>query len=371
MSSFGGYDGDDFKVKGDDGSIDGKKIGAVGDRLKVDAAISETLSDVTIIDPQTGAESLVAPNGVLHIAGLVRLVGDNFVENRPLLDNIWNEVDVNGGATQVIDGELDLNTGVGVDGEVRLETVRVARFITGTFNISHQAIACPDENNTNVCREWGCYDPASGTQNGVLWKNDGGAWSLERYKNSVLIESVPEASFNNAATNLLVKNGNIHIYEIMYNAGVIFFLQDRKLLHKMGSAVSAAYGTPHLKCGLRIYNKNGNAVNNKIITRGLSIGRLGSSDSIPSFLYINTSDVHVIKNTPGKLFRLIVGDRGTASSSLEIYDGSYDGVNITGRLIAEIDTQNINNDLIYEIEFDEGLVIETGGGQIKVTVVYD
>jgi hypothetical protein len=252
-----------------------------------------------------------------------------------------------------------------------LETVRAARFITGTFNISHQAISCPDVNATDVCREWGCYDPASGTKNGVLWKNDGGVWSLERYKNSILVESVPEASFNNAATNTLVKDSNIHIYELMYNAGVIYFLQDRKLLHKMGAPVSAAYGTPHLKCGLRIYNKNGNTVDNKIVTRGLSIGRLGSSDSIPSFLYINTADVHEIKNTPGKLFKLVMGDRGTGSSLIDIYDGSYDGVNITGKLIAEIDTQDISTDLVYDIEFDEGLIIEAAGGQIKVTVVYD
>jgi hypothetical protein len=65
MGAFGGYDGDDFKVKGDDGTDDGALISAVIDgptkRLAVDASISATLSDVTIIDPQTGSESLVAP----------------------------------------------------------------------------------------------------------------------------------------------------------------------------------------------------------------------------------------------------------------------------------------------------------------------
>jgi hypothetical protein len=48
MSSFGGYDGDDFKIKGDDGSIDGKKIGVVGDRLKVDTVINQPGSNIAI-----------------------------------------------------------------------------------------------------------------------------------------------------------------------------------------------------------------------------------------------------------------------------------------------------------------------------------
>ena len=48
MGSFGGYDGDDVKVKGDDGSISGQFIGVVGDRLKVDTVINQPASNIAV-----------------------------------------------------------------------------------------------------------------------------------------------------------------------------------------------------------------------------------------------------------------------------------------------------------------------------------
>jgi hypothetical protein len=41
MAGIGGYDGDDVVVKGDDGTDDGQKIGADGDRLKADSTIAD------------------------------------------------------------------------------------------------------------------------------------------------------------------------------------------------------------------------------------------------------------------------------------------------------------------------------------------
>ena len=48
MGSFGGYDGDDVKVKGDDGTIAGQYIGSVGDRLKVDTVINQPASNIAV-----------------------------------------------------------------------------------------------------------------------------------------------------------------------------------------------------------------------------------------------------------------------------------------------------------------------------------
>lgn len=355
-------DNDDVKLKG---GTDDTIIGNVGDRLKVDAEITANFANTTIIDPQTGAESIVAPNGVLHIAALVRLVGDNFVEGRLLLARQWNLDTVGSGYQQVIDGELQLHTGTTANSEFAIETVRIARFITGTFNLSHQAIALPNVNATDVKREWGCYDPAAGTNNGVLWCNEDGNWSVTRYKNGIAIETVSEGSFN--GPNTLVKNDNIHIYECMYNAGKIFFLQDRKLIHTMGSPASAAYGTPHLKCGVKIANKNGNTTDNRIVSRGLSIGRLGGAEVIPSTAYFDAGGSYLVKNTPGRLIRIVIGDKGTAAASITLYDG----IDNTGTIIAAVDTDEINNDLVYDVEFDNGLFIEISGTGVKMTVVYE
>jgi hypothetical protein len=318
-----------------------------------------------LTDPQTSAESRVAPNGPLEVAALVRLVGDNFITGEPLLPTIWNTSETNGSDITVTDGELDLNTNTSANGEVAIETKRLARFITGTFNLSHHAIALPTFSAPDCVREWGCYDPASGSNNGVLLRNDSGALTIIRIKNGVEEAVIPEGSFNGPST--VVKDDNIHIYEFMYNAGKIYVLQDRKLIHTLGSPNSAAYGSPHLKCGVRIYNKNGNTTNNRIASRGLSIGRLGGSEAVPSYEYINSSGTYQIKNTPGKLKRIVIGDKGTAASTITVYDSTTN----SGQVIAAIDTDEVSNDLLYEVEFDMGLTVVVTGSSIKLTIVYD
>jgi hypothetical protein len=318
-----------------------------------------------LTDPQTSAESFVSPAGPLIVSELVRLVGDNFITSMPLLPTIWNTDLVNGGTITTPDGELSLNTGTSADGEVTIETKRIARFITGTFNISHHAIALPDFSAANCTREWGCYDPVAGNNNGVFMRNTDGNITICRMKNGVVEALVTEGSFN--GNSPLVKNDNIHIYEFMYNAGKIFVLQDRKLIHTMGSPVSAAYGTPHLKCGVKICNTNGNTTDNVIVSRGLSIGRIGGTDAIPSFEYIASSGTYFIKNTPGKLKRIVIGDKGTAAATVAIYDSTTG----SGSLIADIDTDEVSNDLLFDIEFDMGLTVVVTGSSIKLTVVYE
>lgn len=355
-------DNDDVILKG---GTDETPIGNIGDRLKVDAEITANFANTTLTDPQTGSESLIAPNGVLHVANLVRLVGDNFVEGQLLLARQWNLSATGSGYQDVIDGELQLHTGTTANSGFSIETVRIARFITGTFNLSHQAIAMPNHTAADVVREWGCYDPTSGTNNGVVWRNTGGTITLVRYKNGVAVDTVTEGSFN--GPNAFVKNDNIHIYELMYNAGKICFLQDRKLVHTMGSPASAAYGTPHLKCGVNIYNINGNTTAHKVVSRGLSIGRIGASSAIPSTAYFDAGGSYLVKNTPGKLIRIVIGDKGTAAASITLYDG----VDNTGTVIAAVDTDEINNDLVYDVEFDTGLYIVISGTGVKMTVVYE
>jgi hypothetical protein len=319
----------------------------------------------SLIDPETAAPSLIAPNGVLHVAGLVRLVGDNFIDGEPLLSEIWNTSLVNGGTITTADGELDLNTNTTANGEVSVETRRPARFVTGTFNISHQAMSLPNWQNTDVVRQFGCYDPQSGSNNGVYFENDSGTWTLKRLKNGIVVETVSEGSFN--GNSPLVKDDNVHIYEIMYNAGTIFWLQDRKFIHRSASLSSAAYGTSHLKDGHKIFNKNGNTVNNKLVSRGSSIGRIGGADAVPSFKYISSPGSYFIKNTPGRLHRVVITDRGTAAATINIYDSTTAG----GTLITSLDTNDVLQELNYELEFDVGLTVEALGSSVKLTVVYD
>lgn len=347
------------------GDTDNTKIGNIGDALKVSAELTGSGINQFLIDPQTLSESFVSPAGPLEISPLVRLVGDNFITGKPLLPTLWNTDTINGGDITTVDGELSLNTNTAADGEVLIETKRIARFITGTFNLSHHAISLPNFSATDCVREWGCYDPAATSLNGVLMRNTSGVLSLVRLKNGLEDDVVAEGSFNGTST--IVKNDNIHIYEFLYNAGKIFILQDRKLIHTMGSPSSAAYGTPHLRCGVKVCNINGNTTANSIVSRGLSIARIGGTEAVPSYEYISSAGTYELKNTPGKLIRLIIGDKGTASSEITVYDGVVDPANI----IAQISSNEVSNDLVYDVEFDSGLIITVTGSSIKLTAVYE
>jgi hypothetical protein len=153
----------------------------------------------------------------------------------------------------------------------------------------------------------------------------------------------------------------------MYNAGKIFFLQDRKLVHVMGSPSSAAYGTSHLRCGHRIYNKNGNTVNNEMLSRGSSIGRLGSRDVAPNFKFIDGAGTYFIKNNPGTLHKILLTDFGTGSSTITFYNNFA----ASGEIIGQLDTNDVIGELGYALEFDEGLTIVVTGGNVKFTMVFD
>ena len=322
----------------------------------------------SLLDAETGADILVAPNGSANVGELIRLVGGNFVSGQPLLTNIWTTATVNGGSTSTTNGELILSTNTTANGEVRVQTARRARFITATFNIAHLAISTPNNANANVVRRWGCFDPnGSGGTDGVYFENDGGTYTIKRVRNGVLQETVAEASFSEVADNPLVKNDNIAVYEIIYNAGTIFFYQNRKLLHRMNSLGTAAYGTPHLRAGFMVQNKNGNTTNNTLVTRGIGISRIGAAAVVPDFFRIDSSGTFTIKNTPGRLHRIVITDKGVGVATVTAYNNTA----ASGNIIAIIDSSDVQGVLEFQAEFDIGLTIVVSGSTVGLTIIYD
>ena len=319
----------------------------------------------SILNELTGGTALVDPNGTQVVAELVRLVGGNFVSGQPLLPHIWSQQLDNGGNIAIVDGELNLNTNGIADGRARIQSFRMARFITATFNIAHLAVAMPSSGATDVSRTWGCFDPIAGSPDGVYFQNLSGVISLKRVKAGAIEDDVALADFNGDADFVL--NDNIHIYEIMYNAGTIFFLQDKKLIHRMSSPASSAYSTPHLRAGADIENLNGNTTNNQIVSRGFSISRIGSNAATADFFTIDGAGTSVIKNTPGRLHRIVITDKGTGASSLIVYNNTAG----SGEIILEIDTADVQGTIEIETEFDVGCTVVVAGGQTKATVIFD
>jgi hypothetical protein len=324
-----------------------------------------TGSAVVNYDPQTGAPVLISPGGAMNTAEIVRLVGGNFIAGEPLLSHIWDENLINGGTTTTTDGELVLETNTTANGEVRVQSFRRARFITATFNLSHQAVATPDKDNADVIRRWGVYNPDDASKNGIYFENSSGSINIVRIKNDVVAETVALADFN--GQDAFVFDDNVHIYEIIYNAGTMFFQQDRKLIHKMQSLDAAAFGTPHLRVGHLVQNINSNTTNNSMITRGSSISRIGAHTAVPDFFTITAVGTFTIKNTPGRLHKINIVDKGIGSSMITAYNSTTGA----GEIITTIDSSDVTGSIPFDVEFDTGLTIVTTGGNTGLTVTYD
>jgi len=322
---------------------------------------------VALFDSQTNSPLLITPSGQLNTGELVRLVGGNFVGGMDLLPHIWTTNFVGSGNVVTVDGELNLMTGTVANSATRLQTFRKARFITATFNLAHLAVSTPDFQNADTVRRWGVYDPTTTSLglNGVFFENNSGNYSLVRVKNGAEEDRVPELLWS--APNPLEKNNDVAVYEIFFNAGTIFFFQNRKLLHVMTSLDSAAYNLPHLRAGAIVENINGNTVDNLLVSRGFAISRIGANSAIPEPFNITNSGTFIIKNTPARLHRIIINNKGTGAASLQIFNN----FEASGEIIGELSTSDVSGSIEYQIELDEGLTVVTSGAIVDATIVFD
>jgi len=319
----------------------------------------------SLINPDTDSPALISPGGTLNVGTLIRLVGGNFISGRPLLSHIWTETFTGSGSTSTTDGELILSTGTIANSSVSVESFQDARFITATFNLARMAIGIPNNTNINVIREWGAYNSDLQTD-GVAFRGVSGNASVIRYKNGSIAEEVQEVDFNGNTS--IVRDDNVHIYEIFYSAGVILFQQDGNLIHTMQALDSAAFGTPHLKVGHRLENINGNTTVNTMVTRGSSISRIGSSESAPRSFIIETTGTFLVKNTPGRLHSVIVTDKGAGVATIDVFNNV---VALAPKLVSSIDSSNVQGNLPFNVEFDDALTIVVGGASVSLTIIYD
>ncbi len=326
-----------------------------------------------LIDQQTRAPFQVAPTGTLQIGELIRLIGGNF-EGTVVDTNIWTTSVANGGTVTQLNGELFLNTNTTANGTARIQTRNRARFVTATFNLAHLAIQNDNFSNANVTRRWGLFDPVTpiSSGDGVYFENTGGVVTLNRLRGGSVVETVSEGSFNGASltgipTNTFTKDNDVHIYELMMNAGRILWFQDRKLIHDMSSVSSAAYNTVHLTLGMSCFNINGNTTANTLKSRGFSCSRMSTSTANPERVRITSSGSGVIKRGPGNLNRIVMVDVGVGGATLSLFDN----ITSSGTPILSASLTDSQNFLDFGFIFNNALSYSATGTGFEVLVVFD
>ncbi len=243
--------------------------------------------------------------------------------------------------------------------------------MTATFNKAHLAVQNPSPLNPDVIREWGVYDPSTPiySGDGVFLRNNSGNFELVRVKAGVEIEVVDESEFNGVdqtgiPTNILTKDGNVHIYEFIMNAGVILVRQDLKTIHIMRSLDAVLYETVHLPIGARCANINGNTTANELRSRGFANSRIGSLSGEPDSVTIDPASPasRTLKNSPGQVLLVMVTNPGTAGANLTLYDSATP----TGPTFANVPLTTNLVSLPYDGRLNFGLSYSVTGNGFEV-----
>lgn len=324
-----------------------------------------------IFDNQSGSVVAIAPSGTFEVGELIRLIGGNF-ESGALPGVTWDTNEVNGGTVTAVTGELVLATNTTANGAAEVQSVNRAEFTTATFNKAHLAFGLDDFAATDFIAEWGMFDPItpitpSTSGDGVLFRVEDGAVSLVRRKAGVDDEVVAEADFNGNTTEsgeMFIKDENIHVYEMVYNAGRIDFYQDRRLLHRMISVDAVAYETVHLTLGARAENLNGNTTNNILRTRGFACSRIGTQSAVPDSITLSDPGTTLLKNSPGQLVSVIINETGAGGATLDLYDD----VAAVGTPVVSLDLTNSQTGLEYIRRLNTGLFADVSGLGFEVVI---
>lgn len=328
------------------------------------------INNVREFDPETGAFSAIAPSGTFETGELIRLIGGNF-EGAVIPTTVWQTQEINGGTVTVQNGELLLQTNTTPDGDSRVQSNDRAEFVTATYNKAHLAFGFDNFSAADSVCDFGMFDPITPIflGDGVHFRNSSGEIELVRVRGGAAVEVKTEGEFNgvamtNSPANVFIKDNNIHVYEIIYNAGRIDFFQDRRLIHRMVSIDAVAYNTTHLTLGARIRNINGNTTNNILRTRGFSCSRIGTATAEPDSLTIAAPGSFLLKNSPGQLLSVVITDTGTAGADLELYDDDNAG----GTPFATVSLTATLVDLSFDRRLNNGLFVVSSGNAFEVIV---
>lgn len=330
-----------------------------------------TKTTTNIRDRQGGWEMALAPSGAFEIGELIRLVGGNF-ESGSLLPHLWLEDSSGSGASEAVLGELVLETGSSANGFAEVQSARRARFVTSTFNKAHLGVTMPNFNAADCIREVGMFDPVDNilSGDGVFIRNNSGSVSIVQRKGGVEVNEIFEASWNGSLDSngdRFTKTDGIFLIEIIYNAGAVFFYQNRRLLHMFGFGSSIGYETVHLPVAARIENINNNSTANTFNVRALSCSRIGSVSSVNDYFRVTSAGTQTVKKSPTNLKRLIITNLGGGSANVTIHD-SATGAN---NPIVNFELTKSQTDHELQLELTNGLTYNASGPNFEFLLIFD
>lgn len=319
-------------------------------------------SESTITD-NYGFDVESTPMGELRTITPVRLVGTTF-EGTTVDVNFWTVTNSNGGTSTQACAELSLDTGTTANGSTKVNSVRRARYVSGSSMRLRAQIRLGDTGTTNNIRRWGvAYGPTMPTiVGGAYFELNGNTFSIVTLRDSVPTV-VSSGSFNGVIGSTHILNTNIVSYEIYWTNGKVYFIIGDVLLHTVSASTDTWACTMNHHIYLENTNSGGSSTNVSMKCRVASISRLGDLRTESSFKYINVNGTYILKYSAGVLHKIISNQ---ATGACKIYDNTA----ASGTIIGAPNLLKTSSQLDYDAAFSNGLTIVTSGGA-DITVIYE
>ena len=242
----------------------------MGDLTEYRNALPVKIAGVDANGNETGALADLTSRSELRVAEAIRLIGEHNTDS--ILDNnIWTQTLVGSGTVTIGNALARVRTGTTANSSALFQSLKRARFITGTVNAYYAGVKLGDTGTANNVKRWGAYDATDG----VFFQLNGSTFGIGIRQTS---SDTIVTSFNGATPTV---DTNFHTYEIRYTQGTALFFQDNILIHSYTSTTTALSDTPHHKLSAECINSGGSTSDLSLYIRGSAILRYGAENCMP------------------------------------------------------------------------------------------
>jgi hypothetical protein len=289
------------------------------------------------------------------------IIADNFRQTTGLDTQTWASTLTGTGGAAIVNGRLDLTTGVTANSTSRVNTRRVGRFVSGSHQLFRVGVKFTDVANTNNRQRLGAYDDTSG----YFWELDSGTlYAVSRRAGTDT--RVAAADFN--IIDDFVVAATSYRLEILYFGNTAIFSVNGEPHHRMSGEVSGLPRTNGTNFPNRFecINYGGSTTARTLTVTGTSQQRYGPDHTSPRYVRVLGAGTTVLKSDSGRLHRVIVS-AGIGGNTTTIYDDPAAAVNV----IAALGVGPIIGSVEIGVDFNNGLAVIQTGAATDVTYIFD
>jgi hypothetical protein len=261
------------------------------------------------------------PMGEMRTVIPTRLVGANF-DGTTVDARFWTATVLNAATIAQANAQIVLTSGVNAAGSAQLNTLRRARYVSGTGMRFRAVIQLGDTGIAQNNRIWGiAYGATMPTiTDGAYFELNGTAFRLATLRGGVATY-VNNGSFNGTLGGTYNPSTVVNTYEIYWTNSRVYFVIGGELLHTMSATAQTWAATMSHHVYLSNIN-SGNTTSVTLTCRVASIARLGPLLTQPTSYYqAGTTAGVVLKYGAGNLHGLNISGVNN-NSVITLYDNT-------------------------------------------------